>query len=46
VLKRSRVNSCSPQFFEEVAQQDAWRAQRCHELLSKLTGGGRGLDAS
>jgi|ERR671917_1392418 hypothetical protein len=33
------------QFFEEVAQQDAWRAQRCHELLAKLTGGGRGLDA-
>lgn len=33
------------QFFEEVAQQDAWRAERCHELLTKLTGGGRGLDA-
>jgi len=33
------------QFFDEVAKQDAWRAQRCHELLGTLTGGGRGLDA-
>lgn len=33
------------QFFEECARQDQWRAERCHELLSKLTGGGRGLDA-
>jgi hypothetical protein len=34
------------QFFEEVARQDAERAQRCHELLGKLTGGGGGLSAS
>ncbi len=33
------------QFFDEVAQQDAWRAERCHELLAKLTSGGRGIDA-
>lgn len=33
------------QFFNDVAEQDAWRAQRCHELLAKLTAGGRGLDA-
>lgn len=33
------------QFFNDVAQQDAWRAKRCHELLAKLTSGGRGLDA-
>ncbi len=25
------------QFFEEIAQQDAQRAQRCHEFLGKLT---------
>lgn len=33
------------EFFEEVARQDAWRAERCHAFLAKLTGGGRGLDA-
>lgn len=33
------------QFFEECARHDQWRAERCHELLAKLTGGSRGLDA-
>lgn len=31
------------EFFEEVARQDAWRAERCHEFLANLTGGGRGI---
>ncbi|MER7011905.1 hypothetical protein ABT324_10800 [Saccharopolyspora sp. NPDC000359] len=34
------------EFFAEVAKQDAWRAQRCHELLANLTGSGRGLSSS
>lgn len=29
-------------FFEEVAQQDADRARRCHELLAMLTKDGLG----
>ncbi|GAB3213254.1 hypothetical protein ACQEU5_24465 [Marinactinospora thermotolerans] len=33
------------EFFEEVAKQDAWRAQRCHELLGELTRG-QGLGSS
>lgn len=31
------------EFFEQCASHDAWRAQRCHELLAKLTGGGKGI---
>jgi len=27
-------------FFQQCAQQDAERAQRCHELLAQLTGDG------
>lgn len=34
------------QFFEQAAQQDAERAQRCHDLLRQLTGGGEGLSPS
>jgi hypothetical protein len=30
-------------FFTQCAQQDAERAQRCHDLLRELTGGGQGL---
>jgi hypothetical protein len=30
------------EFFAEVARQDAWRAERAHELLGQVTGGGRG----
>ena len=26
-------------FFQQCAEQDAQRAQRCHELLGQLTGG-------
>ena len=32
-------------FFEEIAQQDAERARRCHEFLGQLTAKG-GLTAS
>ena len=34
------------EFFQQCAQQDAERAQRCHELLRELTGGGAGLSGS
>ena len=33
------------QFFRQCQQQDAERAQKCHELLGQLTSGG-GLSAS
>jgi hypothetical protein len=33
-------------FFEQCAQQDAERAQKCHELLAQITGGGDGLSPS
>ncbi len=32
-------------FFEQCAQQDAERAQRCHTLLGQLTSRGGGLSA-
>jgi hypothetical protein len=31
------------QFFRQCAEQDAERAQRCHDLLRQITGGGDGL---
>jgi len=31
------------QFIDQVRQQDAERAVRAHELLGKLTAGGRGI---
>jgi hypothetical protein len=34
------------QFFEEVAQQDAWRAKRCHALLEQVTSGSSGINPS
>ena len=30
-------------FFKQCAEQDAERAQRCHQLLGQLTGGSAGL---
>ena len=34
------------EFFRQCQQQDAERAQRCHQLLGSITGGGSGLSAS
>ena len=34
------------QFFAQCQEQDAQRAQQCHQLLGQITGGGRGLSAS
>jgi hypothetical protein len=34
------------EFIQQCARQDAERAQRCHELLRELTGGGSGLSGS
>lgn len=34
------------EFFTECARHDAWRAEQCHQLLAKLTGGGAGIGSS
>jgi hypothetical protein len=45
-LKDAEGHDDVRQFFEECARQDGERAERCHDLLRQLTGGGTGISGT